>query len=498
MTARARGWRVVAALAAMVAPACARTETREPLQLRPLTKTELTPAEIKYGASPRREPRITYQRDVILVTGGAETIRWMGADGLTCTIDAHAPHADEIAVDKIAFVSAHCVGRVLAATREGDDLRLVLAPVELTDVFRDLHVTVNGPIDVEAALEYPAPQFTGTVYPLEGDGARFPDPPPPGQIELARAAAAAESRFYVRPAAWSPIQGPQGLPAAPGIPQRLDLSFHATEPLDKTFGPGIALAHDSNGLRLIAQFQVQMARPNVNCLISVTAGGIDHAHFILKNAAAIKVAFDAAANRDFSRNVSLFMPGLSLDIPVGVTGLSIAFRHGVWLDTNIAARTSLFSAGGVYRLDLNLGLRYAQRELRPVVPAGLTVEQDLFRNMSGVSVGATGLRLGHTLSVTAGIGALGFTAGPSVNLHTQFQIGRGPTITLVQCRDVAVAVGVDAGLGWSIPGPIADFANEFLRLIGVRPIANHGTLVKTGTVWPFNRRVQSAAPACRS
>jgi hypothetical protein len=131
------------------------------------------------------------------------------------------------------------------------------------------------------------------------------------------------------------------------------------------------------------------------------------------------------------------------------------------------------------------------------VPDGLTVEQNLFRNMSGVSVGASGLRLGQTLSVIAGVGALGFKAGPGVDLHAQFQIGRGPTITLVQCRDVAVAVGVDASLGWSIPGPIKDLVNAFLKLVNVRPIADHGKFVKTPTVWPYNRRVQSVAPVCR-
>jgi len=191
------------------------------------------------------------------------------------------------------------------------------------------------------------------------------------------------------------------------------------------------------------------------------------------------------------------MPGMRLEIPLGPTGISISFTHGVCLDTHISARTSMFSAGGVYRLNLNLGLRYEKGKLQPVVPDGLVVEKDLFKNMSGVSVGPAGLRLGHTLGVTAGVGASGFTAGPRVNLHTQFAIGRGPTITIVQCRDVAVAMGVDAGLEWRIPGPVKDFLNAFLRLVNVRPIADHGMLVKTGTVWPYNRRVQSASPVCR-
>jgi len=470
--------------------------SKAPLQVRPLTRSELTPAEVKYGPTPRPNPAVTYQADVILVDGGAETIRSMGADGLTCTIDGRARHAQEIGVGKIAFVSGRCAGRVLALTRDGANLQLVLGPVELTDVFQELHIALTGPLDFEQALEYPAPRFAGTPYPLE-DADHFPELPPPAPVEFARFEPRGESAVIVRPIAWSSFDEQQALPVSPGIPQRIDPSFHVTEPLDKKFGPGIEVAHEENGLRMAAQFQVQLGKPDVDCFISVTGGRVDEARFILKNTARLKVAFDAVASQDFSKDVSWYMPGLALDIPAGLTGISISFRQGVWLDTSIRARSSMFSAGGVYRLNANLGIRYQHGSLSPVVPDGLTIERNLFKNMSGVSVGKSGLRLGHTLSVIAGVGALGFKAGPGVDLHTQFQIGRGPTITIVQCRDVSVAVGVDANLSWSIPGPIKDLVNAFLKLVNVRPIADHGKLVKTPTVWPYNRRVQSASPVCR-
>jgi hypothetical protein len=498
--ARIAVWCAVAATAPLALGSCSgQTSAKSSalLQIHPLTRSELTPAEIKYGATPRPNPAVTYQTDVVLVDGGAETIRSMGADGLTCTIDGLARHAREIAVGKIAFVSGRCAGRVLAITRDGDNLQLVLGPVELTDVFQELHVALTGPLDLGQALEYPAPRFAGTTYPLE-DADHFPDPPPQPPVEYAWFEPRGGSAFITRPVAWSPFDEQQGLPVSPGIPQRIDPSFHVTEPLDKTFGPGIEVAHESNGLRMVAQFQVQLGKPDVDCFISVTGGRVDEARFIIKNSARLRIAFDAVASRDFSKDVSWYMPGLALDIPAGPTGISISFRQGIWLDTSIRARSSMFSAGGIYRLNANLGIRYEHGKLSPVVPDGLTIERNLFKNMSGVSVGKSGLRLGHTLSVIAGIGALGFTAGPGVDLHTQFQIGRGPTITIVQCRDVAVAVGVDGNLSWSIPGPIKDLVNAFLKLVNVRPIADHGQVLKTTTVWPYNRRVQSASPVCRN
>jgi len=40
-----------------------------------LKKSELTPAEIKYGVAPVPDPSITYQPAVVVIGGGADAIR---------------------------------------------------------------------------------------------------------------------------------------------------------------------------------------------------------------------------------------------------------------------------------------------------------------------------------------------------------------------------------------------------------------------------------------
>src|SRR5437016_8470881 len=141
----------------------------QPVQAHILKKSELTPAEIKYGRGPKRDRMVTYQNDVVIVDQGPEAIRSAGADGFTWIIDARAGR--DLGVGKIAFVTGRCVGRVLLAKREGDNLRLVLGPVELTDIFKKLDVTVRQQLDSAQGIEYGPPQIPGMTLPLSGSDA---------------------------------------------------------------------------------------------------------------------------------------------------------------------------------------------------------------------------------------------------------------------------------------------------------------------------------------
>jgi hypothetical protein len=123
----------------------------------------LTEAEIRYGVSPtRNDSHFVYEDNVVIVEHGAETIRSLSTNGLSWTIDANAPHADEIKPGKIAFLTSRAVGRVLSAERKGNDLAVIFGPVELTDVFKEAHVPINEPIDLDSMITSSAPDYPGT------------------------------------------------------------------------------------------------------------------------------------------------------------------------------------------------------------------------------------------------------------------------------------------------------------------------------------------------
>jgi len=134
---------------------------------RQIKKSEMSEAEQKYGIAPVPDSSVEYQPDVIVVGGGADSVREQHSNGFMWSIDAHAARADELKPGKILFLTNRAVGRVLGMRQEGDDLVLVLGSVEINELIRnaDIHI-VNMPIDFDEAIAYTAPDVPGQVIPL--------------------------------------------------------------------------------------------------------------------------------------------------------------------------------------------------------------------------------------------------------------------------------------------------------------------------------------------
>ena len=142
----------------------------------PNTAANMTAAEIKYGVSPTRNKDVTYQDDVIVMEHGAEAIRSLSSNGLTYTLDANAPGAKDIQPDKILFATGRVVGRVLEVKRSGKDVAVTLGPIELTDVFKEAHISYHGTLDPDKMIVYQAPaDYPGTFIDQ--------DAPDPGSSE---------------------------------------------------------------------------------------------------------------------------------------------------------------------------------------------------------------------------------------------------------------------------------------------------------------------------
>jgi len=65
----------------------------------------LTAAEQKYGLAPDPHADVTYQPDVVVVGGGANSVRSADADGLTFTLDPGAPRINDLAIGKVMVLT---------------------------------------------------------------------------------------------------------------------------------------------------------------------------------------------------------------------------------------------------------------------------------------------------------------------------------------------------------------------------------------------------------
>jgi hypothetical protein len=473
----------VAGIAAAIAKVeCGRGPSEPPHLLK---LSELTSSEIKFGRAPKRDRSVKYQPDVVVMENGTETMRSLTPEGLGCVIDADARHADEMVVGKIAFVTSRCVGRVLSTKRQGDALTLILGPVELTDIFRQLDITFNQPIDFSQAIESTLPQLPEMKFPLEG-----PDAAPPSFGVLTRtsdrynaALSPNENAPTIKPTAYNFFQ----TPGSPGIlPTPPKVGFEATKFIKNSDGIGVELTHEGHGVRLVAQVQLRMNKPGVEYHLSINNGNID-AKVLLHNAAGLKLAFDSAVSDQFSGNVNWYwVPKLPLTFPIsGPVPFSIDIRQEVWIQTEYSARQSSFSAGGDYDINADFGFTYKDKNFTLQGPKGITTRKNLATNMTGVSMGPRGLMISHVVMVTVGLGMAGFTTGPSVQIGTSIGTALGSNIGIIQCSGAALAMNLKAGVGWTIPHPVVSFVNIFLKLVNVPPVPDHG-----GFFSPWNKLFQ--------
>jgi hypothetical protein len=96
----------------------------------PLDPRRLTPSQLQYGIPPKRDPRVTYAPDVILMEQGDKAINMAVSDGMTWVFDAAAPHVNEFQEGRIVFATGGAVGRIGQITSQGDTVTVKLAPVQ--------------------------------------------------------------------------------------------------------------------------------------------------------------------------------------------------------------------------------------------------------------------------------------------------------------------------------------------------------------------------------
>jgi hypothetical protein len=466
-----------------------------PIQVPALARKDLTPAEVKYGKAPTRDPNVVYTPEVVIVDRGPESIRSVSADGLTWTIDARAPHASELAVNKIAFITVRCVGRVLQVSRDGDALHLVLGPVDLTDVFQKLDATFSEPIDLDQGLEYPAPQYAGLSMPLEGDAAALPAwsaAISPGTPSPFADAHWSQQGARIIPAGFDQRQGP----VSPGIPQRLDMKFQTKDTLSNTDGIGAEMKYSKNGIVLKAQVQLLVQKPKLDFHVTINQNEVDTT-VILRNVGGLRLAFDAAAGADFSGSTDWYLPDVGdISVPIGTLPLSITLRQDIWVRSAFTSKQSAFSAGGEYTLNADFGFTSHNGVVKVIGPTGLTVKQSLMNNIFGISLSPVGMTLSHEAKITAGIGTLAFTAGPTLHIGTSLQVRKGSSIGIVPCLGAALSMNVKGSVGYSIPGKIQDYVDDFFTLIHAPPIPK--TLAETAWANLFSQEVKTDSPICKN
>ena len=275
----------------------------------------------------------------MIMEHGPDAIRSMESNGLTWTIDANAPEADLIQPDKIIFVTGRVVGRVLAVDRTGNNLRVTLGPVAITDVIKEANISADQPLDLNALIAYPAPDYPGKTTDPEAapESGMGPEPTP---VWLAST--------FSRTAA----QVPGGLPTI-GTPSIVLIDKFQITPICGG-GLGVKLVHDGEGVKMMAYAVIRLHSPSLRFNLVITGGHVQTAEVELRGGTGLTVHFEAGTDAGVSGNIhqSFFVP---VDFSFPIAGLPVPFsvviRQTMTLTTSFTAQTGTLMAEGDYGFD---------------------------------------------------------------------------------------------------------------------------------------------------
>ena len=422
---------------------------------RQLKKSDLSEAEQKYGVAPIPDPSVTYQPDVIIVGGGADSIRSQSSNGFIWTIDASALHAGDLVPGKVFFMTGRAVGRVLDVRKDGGNLVVVVGPVNITEIIRDAHIRVEAmPVNFGDALAYTTEDLPGQLVPLTRTVG-------PSGASPARYSGDPGWGFYRTQAA-----------AAPPPTRNYNEKNFKTTPLVSSTGLGIDVSVDDNGFKLKTQALLHFSAPTISVTIDIKGGTVETAGLVLTGAAGLNWNFSMGSEQTMRASVAaLLQPNTDFSIPIAAVGgipLAITVRQRFLVRTGLEVKNSTLSATGGYTFNGAFKVGYLHKYWTAEAPSDYTVETSMTKSAQGVSLGIQGLNLADQVRIFVGMGAAGFAAGPYMSFTSSVGAFQNSSIGMLQCNGATLVVDLNGGVGYVIPKSITDLINSVLRALNIK------------------------------
>ena len=456
---------------------------------RQIKRSEMSAAEQKYGIAPTPDPNIEYQPDVILVGGGADSVKSQDGNGFIWTIDANAAHAKDLAPGKIIFLTNRAVGRVLGIRKDGDNLVLVLGPVDLVEVVRkaDIHIA-DMPIDFDEAIPYALSDLPAPAVSL---------------AQLVPPAPAAIPVMYSPPKDISPDAQTPAVPTSPDGSDVSKLINFKTVPFANKYGIGMSATTNAGGLTVETDVGLHLSAPKITLDVRITpSGGVENATIDLSGAAGLTWNFKAGTDIGLSANVSgILTPNTDFSIPVGGAGglpIAVTVRQRFEIKTALGVRNTTLIANGDYTFKGSFKIGYTGGQWTVAAPAEFHQKANIAETGHGVSLGASGINLGHSIKVIAGIGVAGFAAGPYFTFFSAVGLERSSDVGMLACTYAPIKLDMNGGVGYVIPQSVTSAINFILRKLNIKyQIKGEGGLQPSAplTIVNTSDRTGGCAPA---
>ena len=462
----------------------------------------LTKAELRYGLAPDAHPKVTYQPDVVVVGGGADSVVSATADGTTFTLKADAPHLNDLEVGKVMVLTNQATGRVLSMKRTGAGVVVELVPVELGEVFKDAKLSFNIPIDSNEIGFDPAPQPGGETSAAPAQSPLDTDTTP---TTGAPASAPSTSTQSMHSPTGHPAQRVMLMDAPGGLSGGLFGeafgSYAGATGFAQDKQCGSADQANTPPAQSVLQPYVNTNGPTLSPAISLKSGNWDFEAERQPGQLAFRAAYIAGPLRiglifrlyghlTFSGSDTIvdghespsgihlggvdritigFLGGTSqgqdnlrerIDIPLNLEMLTrqvfidgipfvVAAKPKFVIETAFSANNSTLWTCGDYRTQFESTGSSGQ----PVAKFFNAVRSLL--PISGISIGVTGMVVDFDLKFQFGLGVKGAYAGPFATISVAVGATRGSDLGIVNCQSAELLVTGKAGVGFSLSGNLA-------------------------------------------
>jgi hypothetical protein len=471
--------------------------------------------DVKFGASAQAGSGVTYQPDVVFV-GGSSSVVAVSANGLIWTISNSAPNVPELRTGKIMFASSLGVGRILAVSKTSTGTRVVLGPVNITDIVRDGDFSSTAPISLDSAEGYSAPTEPGlvtggtsTTTPTDGSsgnsgaqslgGATTRT----GTITVPPVHFVADSSGSARQATLTGLDlqpGSTGFPPPTPTPSASNVGAYHLTPFCCAGGVGVHVGYNANGLKLSATVSLALDKPSVGFDLKIAGGKLVNAAVELHGAGGFRIGLTAASTTGLAGDVKSQRVEIPVDFSVPITSfgipLTIGFDQVFGLTAAFTAHPSAFTANGAYSFGGTLGFGLHNGSPSVYVPSTVTAATDPSSNMSLLSVGPAAVLINYQAKVSVGVGLLGFRTGVWFAVAFNTGLTAAGATSEIPCRKTAFAMFDEYGVGYSIPKPVVALVNTFLKVFHSAPIqASGGFMSQPATVVDKSSTVPAVA-AC--
>jgi hypothetical protein len=441
-----------------------------------LLSQEEQEAAARYGYGPSPHPSVTLQPDVVLIGGGPSAIRSASADGFTWTLDGSAPGVRDLEPGKVLFASSLAVGRVIQVEEAGADVAVTVLPVELTDIIRDAHLTIDEPLDLGGFRVQELPAYPdGGVEPnpladLTEDlddsygvplGAQPASPSPqalgavPGTSHTATVSTQTVTMPTIQliPGTAAQTGGELPPPVQGGRLPTFDMAGFAVTPHLSSSQFGFRVARTMDGLKLSGDLHFEVVDPRVRGVWVIEDGVIGKAEAFIQGINALAVTLQAGVEHglDDNQNFKFEIPVHIGDFLLPIYGIPTNFSLDLKfiITTGFTARNSTLSWSGRWEFGGEISSGTA------ATGPSASERDALVASVQGASPGVTAFLFAADVRLSWGVGTPMVQAGPWGRLTLSVGTTRGSDLAAplaggVVCRHGTVLLMARTGVGLSM------------------------------------------------